>query len=174
MPWAPARVWSVGEAIKRSVTEGDLGLDASAMGYKLAADKMVSMKKRVDPAQTRAAVMAIADWIADPVGIEKPGRALLADAVRRTARTLEADAPGHSVELRVPPFVAVQCIEGPRHTRGTPPNVVEMDPLTWLQLATGHKSWAEAAPLIDASGSRAAEVSDWIPIIPLVSPSVND
>ena len=68
------------------------------------------MKKPVDPAATRAAVMAIKDWIAAPAEHDKPGRALLADAVRRTARTLEADAPGHSVELRVPPFVAVQCI----------------------------------------------------------------
>ena len=99
------------------------------------------MKKPVDPAATRAAVMAIKDWIAAPAEHDKPGRALLADAVRRTARTLEADAPGHSVELRVPPFVAVQCIEGPRHTRGTPPNVVETDPETWLRLATGLADW---------------------------------
>ncbi|MDU7600488.1 MAG: sterol carrier family protein, partial [Corynebacterium sp.] len=102
------------------------------------------MKKPVDPAATRAAVMAIKDWIAAPAEHDKPGRALLADAVRRTARTLEADAPGHSVELRVPPFVAVQCIEGPRHTRGTPPNVVETDPETWLRLATGLADWEEA------------------------------
>ena len=95
---------------------------------------------------------------------------------RTTARTLEADAPGHSVELRVPPFVAVQCIEGPRHTRGTPPNVVEMDPLTWLQLATGLLSWeqAVASPRLDASGSRAHEIAEWLPIIPLVFTERND
>ena len=129
------------------------------------------MKKPVDPAVTRAAVMAIKDWIAAPAEHDKPGRALLADAVRRTARTLEADAPGHSVELRVPPFVAVQCIEGPRHTRGTPPNVVEMDPLTWLQLATGLLRWEEAvsAARLEASGSRAGEIAQWLPLIPLVS-----
>ena len=115
------------------------------------------MKKPVDPAATRAAIMAIKDWIAAPAEHDKPGRALLADAVRRTARTLEADAPGHSVELRVPPFVAVQCIEGPRHTRGTPPNVVETDPETWLRLATGLADWEEAVNTGrgDASGSRA-------------------
>ena len=129
------------------------------------------MKKPVDPAATRAAVMAIKDWIAAPAEHDKPGRALLADAVRRTARTLEADAPGHSVELRVPPFVAVQCIEGPRHTRGTPPNVVETDPETWLRLATGLVDWEEAVNTgrVDASGSRAGEIAQWLPLIPLVS-----
>ena len=129
------------------------------------------MKKPVDPAVTRAAVMAIKDWIAAPAEHDKPGRALLADAVRRTARTLEADAPGHSVELRVPPFVAVQCIEGPRHTRGTPPNVVETDPETWLRLATGLADWEEAVNTgsVDASGSRAGEIAQWLPLIPLVS-----
>lgn len=129
------------------------------------------MKKPVDPAATRAAIMAIKDWIAAPAEHDKPGRALLADAVRRTARTLEADAPGHSVELRVPPFVAVQCIEGPRHTRGTPPNVVETDPETWLRLATGLADWEEAVNTgrVDASGSRAGEIAQWLPLIPLVS-----
>lgn len=129
------------------------------------------MKKPVDPAATRAAVMAIKDWIAAPAEHDKPGRALLADAVRRTARTLEADAPGHSVELRVPPFVAVQCIEGPRHTRGTPPNVVETDPDTWLRLATGLADWEEVVSTgrVDASGSRAGEIAQWLPLIPLVS-----
>lgn len=129
------------------------------------------MKKPVDPAATRAAVMAIKDWIAAPAEHDKPGRALLADAVRRTARTLETDAPGHSVELRVPPFVAVQCIEGPRHTRGTPPNVVETDPETWLRLATGLADWEEAVNTgrVDASGSRAGEIAQWLPLIPLVS-----
>ena len=134
------------------------------------------MKNKVDPAATRAAVVAVQDWIKHPDEVEKPGRALLADAVRRIARTLEADAPGHSVELRVPPFVAVQCIEGPRHTRGTPPNVVETDALTWLQLATGLLSWEDAvsAAQVDASGSRSGEIAAWLPIIPLVSPAHND
>lgn len=128
------------------------------------------MPKPVDPAATRAAVIAIKDWIQDPDGHQRPGRALLADAVRRTARTLEADAPGHSVELRVPPFVAVQCIEGPRHTRGTPPNVVEMDAETWLRLATGVTDWDEVKNTgrIDASGPRSGEIAQWLPIIPLV------
>lgn len=128
------------------------------------------MKKAVDAATTRAAVEAIVEWIQRPEDTEKPGRAALALATRSTARTLEADAPGHSVELRVPPFVAVQCIEGPRHTRGTPPNVVEMDPLTWLQLATGVLGWEDALarPGVEVSGSRSQEIAGWLPIIPLV------
>ena len=65
--------------------------------------------------------------------------------------------PGRSVEVRVPPFVAVQAIAGPRHTRGTPPNVVETDPLTWLRLATGRVAWVDAvaANALRASGTRA-------------------
>ena len=85
-----------------------------------------------------------------PVPIE---RSALAIATRLLAEILAAQAPGRSVELRVPPFVAVQAIAGPRHTRGTPPNVVETDPLTWVRLATGRLAWADAA--VQASGQRA-------------------
>lgn len=96
----------------------------------------------------------------------EPGRAELAAAVRLSLRTLAADAPGRSVEVRVPPFAAVQCVEGPRHTRGTPPNVVETDPRTWLELATGRLQWAEAvaAGRVTASGTR-ADLSHWLPIL---------
>ncbi|MFT3899110.1 MAG: sterol carrier family protein [Gordonia sp. (in: high G+C Gram-positive bacteria)] len=122
----------------------------------------------VDPAQCRAAVEAVAAWLADDT-VDAPPRPSLATAVRLTARTLPQLAPGNSVEVRVPPFVAVQCIEGPRHTRGTPPNVVETDPRTWLLLATGLTSLDEAlaAGTIDVSGSRADEVADLLPITPL-------
>jgi hypothetical protein len=93
----------------------------------------------------------------------------LAEAVRLTARTLAATAPGASVEVRVPPFVAVQCISGPRHTRGTPPNVVETDPRTWLLLATGLQTVADAAAAgaLQLSGSRAPEVATVLPVVPL-------
>ena len=64
-------------------------------------------------------------------------RDALAAATRMLAEILAAQAPGRSVEVRVPPFVAVQAIPGPRHTRGTPPNTVETDPLTWLRLGDG-------------------------------------
>ena len=111
----------------------------------------------MDPAEVRAAVLAVSDWLGDPT-VPTPGRAALADAVRRSARTLEQLAPGNSVEVRVPPFVAVQCIEGPRHTRGTPPKVVEMVPRTWLLLVTGVLTYddALAARADDPAADRAA------------------
>ncbi|MET8775935.1 sterol carrier family protein [Nocardia sp. NPDC004654] len=120
----------------------------------------------VDPAETRAAVAAVSAWLRDEAA-EQPARPELAAAVKTTVRTLAANAPGHSVEVRVPPFVAVQCIEGPRHTRGTPPNVVETDPRTWLLLATGLLDFDTAvrSGALTASGSRAAEVAHWLPIL---------
>ncbi|MET8876169.1 sterol carrier family protein [Nocardia sp. NPDC004604] len=122
-------------------------------------------RAKVDPAELRAAVEAVSAWLRDD-STPAPARPELAAAVRTTARTLAASAPGHSVEVRVPPFVAVQCIEGPRHTRGTPPNVVETDPRTWLLLATGLLDFdaAVANGAVSASGSRAAEVAHWLPI----------
>jgi hypothetical protein len=81
-------------------------------------------------------------------------------------RTLEQIAPGRSVEVRVPPFAAVQCVEGPRHTRGTPPNVIETDPRTWLELATGALAWDEAldGARVTASGTR-ADLSHLLPVV---------
>ncbi|MCM0673891.1 sterol carrier family protein [Micromonospora phytophila] len=73
-----------------------------------------------------------------------PERPVLREAVRALLAVLAERAPGRSVEVRVPPYGAVQCVPGPRHTRGTPPNVVEMDPATWLAVATGRLDWAEA------------------------------
>ncbi|HEY3718479.1 MAG TPA: sterol carrier family protein [Jatrophihabitantaceae bacterium] len=94
-----------------------------------------------------------------PVPIE---RSALAIATRLLAEIFAAQAPGRSVELRVPPFVAVQAIAGPRHTRGTPPNVVETDPLTWVRLATGRLAWTDAA--LQASGQR-ADLSAHLPLM---------
>jgi hypothetical protein len=121
--------------------------------------------QKADPAKTRDAVRAVEGWLRDDTQ-PSPGRAELAAAVRLTARTLAADAPGASVEVRVPPFVAVQCISGPRHTRGTPPNVVEADPRTWLLLATGLLRVADAVNTgtLRLSGSRAGEVAAWLPV----------
>jgi hypothetical protein len=78
---------------------------------------------------------------------------------------LEAKAPGRSVEVRVPPYAAVQCIEGVRHTRGTPPAVVETDATTWIAVATGELAWADAVGLgkVAASGER----TDLTPYLPL-------
>jgi uncharacterized protein (TIGR03083 family) len=93
-------------------------------------------------------------------------RPALAATVRALAGYLATQAPGRSVELRVPPFAAVQAVAGPRHTRGTPPNVIETDPLTWLRLATGRLSWdqARAAGAVHASGAR-ADLSDYLPVL---------
>jgi hypothetical protein len=125
-------------------------------------------RRTADPARTRAAVLAVAEWLRDG-NQPAPERSAIAEAVRLTARTLAATAPGASVEVRVPPFVAVQCISGPRHTRGNPPNVVETDPRTWLLLATGLCSVDEAASggALALSGSRAAEVATLLPVVPL-------
>ena len=108
--------------------------------------------------------MAVAPWLAGDAG--QPDRATLAAAVRLSLRVLPQIAPGRSVEVRVPPFAAVQCIAGPRHTRGTPPNVIETDPRTWLELATGALSWADAmrAARVSASGAR-ADLSALLPVV---------
>ncbi len=110
--------------------------------------------------------MAIFPWLSG--SSPDPARPDLAAAVRLSLRTLAADAPGKSVEVRVPPFAAVQCVEGLRHTRGTPPNVVETDPRTWLELATGQLGWADAVESgrVIASGSR-ADLARWLPLVRL-------
>ncbi|MDR3359069.1 MAG: sterol carrier family protein, partial [Bifidobacteriaceae bacterium] len=89
----------------------------------------------------QAGLAAVSAWLtADGV----PPRPVVAAAVRFTLEELAARAPGHAVEVRVPPFGAVQCLAGPRHTRGTPPNVVELAPPVWLALATGRLTWDDA------------------------------
>lgn len=114
-------------------------------------------RRRTDPAVGRTALAA---WRADPTD-----RAARRTAVRFTLEELADVAPGHTVEVRVPPDGAVQAIEGPRHTRGTPPNVVETDAETWLALATGTTTWAEAMTTgrVAASGER-ADLSAWLPL----------
>jgi hypothetical protein len=116
--------------------------------------------------ELRAALTPTAAWLAGEG--EQPPRAVLGAAVKTSARWLAQQVPGRSVELRVPPFVAVQCVPGPRHTRGTPPNVVETDPATWLRLATGAVTWAEALGegKVSASGNR-ADLSGHLPLPPL-------
>jgi hypothetical protein len=128
----------------------------------------MTARNTADPAQTRAAVLAVEPWLRDDTQ-RVPERVDLAAAVRLTARTLATLAPGASVEVRVAPFVAVQCIAGPRHTRGTPPNVVETDARTWLLLATGLLTVpaAAAAGTLRLSGSRADEVAAWLPLVAL-------
>lgn len=109
-------------------------------------------------------VDAVVAWL-EGVGAE-PERDEVARAVRRSLRTLARLAPGATVEVRIPPFAAVQCVAGPRHTRGTPPNVIETDPKTWLQLATARLTWPEALTTgrLTASGPR-ADLSPWLPLL---------
>ena len=108
-------------------------------------------RRRTDPLAGRA---ALAVWRVDPAAAP---RSAVRTAVRFTLEELADVAPGHAVEVRVPPDGAVQAIEGPRHTRGTPPNVVETDPQTWLALACGLVTWADAVGQgkVFASGDRA-------------------
>ncbi|MFI9150683.1 sterol carrier family protein [Streptomyces sp. NPDC053367] len=90
----------------------------------------------------------------------------LAACTRLLADALAAKAPGGATEVRIPPYAVVQCLEGPRHTRGTPPNVVETGPLTWIRLATGRLTWADAleAAQVSASGER-ADLSGLLPLM---------
>ena len=98
---------------------------------------------------------------------QTPDPALLRDAVRALLATLARQAPGRSVEVRVPPYGAIQCVAGPRHTRGTPPNVIEMAPITFVELATGRLTWADAVASgrVAASGTR-ADLSELLPLDP--------
>jgi uncharacterized protein (TIGR03083 family) len=100
-------------------------------------------------------------------GLDIPhDRQALAAATRLLADALAVKAPGASTEVRVPPYAVVQCVEGPRHTRGTPPNVVETDPLTWIRLATGRTEWHAA--LADAKVSASGERADLSGLLPLM------
>ena len=97
---------------------------------------------------------------------EEPSREVQKTAVRQLLERLAETAPGNSVEMRVPPFGAVQCVEGPRHRRGTPANVVECQPWVFLQLAVGSLSFADAVAngQVQASGNR-ADLSDLLPLV---------
>jgi hypothetical protein len=119
----------------------------------------VPPRRRTDPAVGRAALAA---WRAAPDEVRVADRRA---AVRFTLEELADVAPGNAVEVRVPPDGAVQAVTGPRHTRGTPPNVVEMDAQTWLGLASGSLTWADAmaAGRVHASGER-ADLTEWLPL----------
>ncbi|MEZ2370142.1 sterol carrier family protein [Arthrobacter sp. RCC_34] len=129
---------------------------------------MAGARRRIDVAEGQA---ALASWQAaragsSDAGNAAPSRATTAMAVRYALEELTSRAPGNSVEVRVPPFGVTQCIEGPRHTRGTPPNVIETDAVTWLELVTGTLNWADAvtAGRVVASGTR-ADLSEQLPLV---------
>ncbi|MZF87619.1 maleylpyruvate isomerase family mycothiol-dependent enzyme [Streptomyces sp. SID5643] len=131
---------------------------------------------------TRTGALPLADYLVtrtvelvvhtDDLNAAVPGldipydRQALAACTRLLADALAAKAPGGSTEVRVPPYAVVQCVEGPRHTRGTPPSVVETDPLTWIRLATGRVEWAQALQQakVSASGER-ADLSAHLPLM---------
>nr|WP_229783461.1 sterol carrier family protein [Pilimelia anulata] len=121
-----------------------------------------------DPSLPTSAVLAAV------AGGKSPEPADLRAAVRALLATLAARAPGRAVEVRVPPYGAVQCGAGPRHTRGTPSNVVELDPLTWVLLAAGALTWADAvaAGRVAVSGIR-ADLSVFLPLLTPDSPPGN-
>lgn len=107
------------------------------------------------------------DDLNDATGLDIPyDRRALAACTRLLADALAAKAPGASTEVRVPPFAVVQCVEGPRHTRGTPPSVVEADPLTWIRLATGRTAWPDAlrSAKVSASGER-SDLGGLLPVL---------
>lgn len=98
----------------------------------------------------------------DPAALEEAlARHDLRALTKHFLAVLEQRAPGRSVEVRVPPYAAIQCIEGVRHTRGTPPAVIEMDAATWIALATGEIAWDQAGTR--ASGER-ADLSQYLPL----------
>lgn len=115
------------------------------------------MARRISDEDGRAALSA---WAGG-----ETSRSTMATAVRWTLALLAEATPGRSVEVRVPPFGAVQCVEGTVHTRGTPPAVVETDPATWLGLATGRLGWSEAVSTGDLRVSgRRTDLSAHLPL----------
>lgn len=119
----------------------------------------MSVRRKINPAD---GTLALARWRKEP---EAASRSTKAAAVRYSLEELATRAEGNSVEVRVPPFGVTQCVAGPRHTRGTPPNVVETDGDTWLRLATGELTWAAALAegKVAASGTR-TDLSQWLPL----------
>ncbi|TDL37144.1 sterol carrier family protein [Arthrobacter nitrophenolicus] len=125
---------------------------------------MAVARRRIDVGEGAAALAAWRKAAESPSDAPLP-RNVLATAVRFSLEEVTARAPGNSVEVRVPPFGVTQCVEGPRHTRGTPPNVIECDAATWLGMVTGQLGWAEAvaAGKVAASGLR-ADLSELLPL----------
>ncbi|PAZ16641.1 hypothetical protein CLM62_06780 [Streptomyces sp. SA15] len=182
-PFATAvRAADIDDGTRALATENpDLDALCALTEERLATALATAPDTRVLAARTGA--MTLADYLVtrtvelvvhtDDLNAAVPGldipydRQALAACTRLLADALAAKAPGGSTEVRVPPYAVVQCVEGPRHTRGTPPNVVETDPLTWIRLATGRVTWKDAveAAEVSASGERA----DLGGLLPLMS-----
>ncbi|GAB3407356.1 sterol carrier family protein [Flindersiella endophytica] len=124
--------------------------------------------KPADPAEAAAALDRVRPVLAGAGAGDSDSPAAPEDLrllVRHYLARLSQVAPGNSVEVRIPPYAAIQCVPGPRHTRGTPPGVVETDPVTWIRLAIGELSWAEAVDegRLIASGER-TDLSAYLPL----------
>jgi uncharacterized protein (TIGR03083 family) len=142
-------------------------LDQAVAPDRLIAITLGSMRS-TDFLVTRLVELVVhSDDLATATAVAVPlDRQAVAAVVRLLADALADKAPGNSVEVRVPPYAAVQCVPGPRHTRGTPPNVIETDPLTWIRLATGRTTWAAAlgSAAVSASGER-ADLGLYLPVL---------
>ena len=125
---------------------------------------MAIQRRRIAVEEGRAALAA---WLEAGTDLQAPAvpRSTIATAVRYSLEEVTARAPGNSVEVRVPPFGVTQCVQGPRHTRGTPPNVIECDAATWLAMVSGQLSWGDAVAggRVAASGLR-ADLSGLLPL----------
>jgi hypothetical protein len=108
----------------------------------------------------------VAAWLERLGSADGPDPHVLRNLTKHFLALLAQRAPGNSVEVRVPPYAAVQCVAGTRHTRGTPPAIVETDAVTWIRLATGDQAWDEA--VADGSLTHSGERSDLSPMLPLV------
>jgi len=129
--------------------------------------RAIGAEPYVGPVTAAALGVACLELVIDAIDDgQQPLRETLRGATIHALSLLEARAPGRAVEVRVPPFGAVQCVAGPRHTRGTPPNVVETDATTWIMLAAGRKGWAAAVASgqVRASGPR-ADLSAYLPLV---------
>ncbi|MFF1787650.1 sterol carrier family protein [Kitasatospora sp. NPDC058243] len=174
----------------RARAAGDFGGDAAsvAQAFTRAADALTGLLDRpevADPVrrfEIRLGSMTLADMLvtrlvetvvhaddlAAALGLDgfPHDRQAVAAVTRLLADAFADRTPGGAVELRIPPYAVVQAVEGPRHTRGTPPNVVETDPLTWIRLATGRADWAAAvdAAAVSASGER-SDLREYLPVL---------
>jgi hypothetical protein len=121
----------------------------------------VVVRRTITTEVGHAAIVEVAN-----TGLGEIDRRTLRTALIFTLQLLAQKAPGSAVEIRIPPLAAIQAIPGPKHRRGTPPAVIEMDPSTWLDLATGATTWEQArsSGLLRASGER-ADLTAWLPLV---------
>ncbi|MFE2508710.1 sterol carrier family protein [Streptomyces naganishii] len=181
-PFATAASSSAIDDFTRRLADEHTDLDAYLAGVEEDLVRQLDEHPGTRLLATNAGALPLADYLVtrtvelvvhtDDLNAAVPGlevpfeRQALAACTRLLADALAVKAPGGSTEVRVPPYAVVQCVEGPRHTRGTPPNVVETDPLTWVRLATGRTAWREAVEeaRVSASGER-ADLGALLPIM---------